>query len=29
VIFVEGRVKGGDREWVIAHQSSILFTTFS
>jgi hypothetical protein len=29
VIFVEGRAKGGDREWVIAHQSSILFTTFS
>jgi hypothetical protein len=29
VIFVEGRTKGSDREWVIAPHISILFTAFS
>lgn len=29
VIFVEGRIKGIDREWVIAPHSAMLFTAFS
>jgi hypothetical protein len=29
VIFVEGRTKGNDREWVMVPHGSILFTVFS
>jgi hypothetical protein len=29
VIFVEGRTKGSDREWVMVPHGSILFTAFS